>query len=85
VWPDAASREIGVSGTDHVQKLLERIRPFLQADGGDLEVVKVEGQDVSVRLTGACADCPQASITLHFGLETALRATMPDVRVVRVS
>ena len=73
-----------MSPRDPVQSVLDRVRPFLQADGGDLEVVDVDGNDVYVRLTGACAGCPQAGMTLHFGLEAALRTSMPEVRVVRL-
>jgi Fe-S cluster biogenesis protein NfuA len=61
------------------------MRPFIQADGGDIEVVDVDGPDVYVRMMGLCAECPQARITLHFGLEAALRAEMPGARVVRVA
>jgi Fe-S cluster biogenesis protein NfuA len=66
-----------------VDAVLNRVRPFLRADGGDLELVEVHGNTVGLRLSGACADCPQAQLTLHFGIEAALREVMPNVRVVR--
>jgi Fe-S cluster biogenesis protein NfuA len=72
------------SSPDAIQRVLDRVRPFLQADGGDLELVGVEDRDVRLRLTGTCAACPQAQMTLHFGVEAALRDQMPGVRVVRV-
>jgi Fe-S cluster biogenesis protein NfuA len=74
-----------MSSRDRAEAVLTRMRPFIQADGGDIEVVDVEGEDVYVRLMGHCAACPQARMTLHFGLEVALRAEMPGVRVVRVA
>jgi len=67
------------------EAVLDRLRPFLQAEGGNIEVVDVDGQDIYVRMSGNCAACPQAKMTLHFGLEAALRVEMPGVRVVRVS
>lgn len=68
-----------------VQSVINRVRPFLVADGGDLELVDLQGPDVFIRLKGACAACPQAQMTLHFGVESALRHQMPDVRVVRLA
>ena len=67
------------------EAVLARLRPLLQAEGGDIEIVDVEGPDIYVRMSGNCAACPQAKMTLHFGLEAALRTEMPGVRVVRVS
>jgi Fe-S cluster biogenesis protein NfuA len=76
---------MSIARSDHIKTILEQVRPFLRADGGDLELVGLEGDAVHVRLTGACAGCPQAQMTLHFGLESALRSSLPDVRVVQVS
>lgn len=64
-----------------VERTLARVRPFLKADGGDVTVVDVEGDDVAIRLSGACARCPHAALTLHFGIEEALRVRVPHVRV----
>lgn len=58
---------------EQVESVLGRIRPFLQADQGDIELVAIVGNDARVRLTGACANCPAARITLVGGIETALR------------
>lgn len=69
---------------DSVERVLERVRPFLQADGGDLELVSIDGPTVELRLKGACAECPQAPMTLYLGLEAALREEQPDLRVRRV-
>jgi Fe-S cluster biogenesis protein NfuA len=70
---------------ESVQAVLNRIRPFLNADGGDIELISVEGNSAAVRLTGVCAGCPSAHMTLHVGIETALREEMPDFGTLRVA
>ncbi len=65
-----------------VQSVLNRIRPALQADGGDVELVDVQGGVVKVRLTGACGGCPMATITLKNGIEAALKGEIPSVERV---
>jgi Fe-S cluster biogenesis protein NfuA len=67
-----------------VEAVIERIRPFLQADGGDIEVVDVSGQCADVKLTGMCAGCPSAHMTLYLGVETALRDAIPEFDTLRV-
>lgn len=67
-----------------IEYLLERVRPALQADGGDVELVGLDGDTARVRLTGACAGCPSAQITIQMGIETALRQAGPRLRVVAV-
>ena len=67
-----------------VETVIARIRPALHADGGDIELVAVAGSTAFVRLTGACAGCPMAHLTLHLGLETALRRVDPGLRVEAV-
>ena len=62
-----------------VEKVLGKIRPALQADGGDVELVDVEGGVVKVRLTGACVGCPMANITLKNGIEALLKEEIPSV------
>ncbi|HJX16377.1 MAG: NifU family protein [Candidatus Deferrimicrobiaceae bacterium] len=62
-----------------VEKVLGKIRPALQADGGDVELVDVEGGVVKVRLTGACGGCPMANITLKNGIEALLKEEIPSV------
>ncbi|HEX7088397.1 MAG TPA: NifU family protein [Vicinamibacterales bacterium] len=68
-----------------VESILNRVRPFIVADGGDIELVALDGDAVCVRLTGACADCPSSRLTLQYGLENALRSAYPTLRVVRVA
>lgn len=65
-----------------VEKVLGKIRPALQADGGDVELVDVDGGVVKVRLTGACGGCPMASITLKNGIEALLKEEIPAVERV---
>ena len=69
---------------ERVEAVLERIRPFLQADGGDIELVEVSGNSAGVKLTGMCAGCPSAHMTLYLGVETALREEIPDFDTLRL-
>lgn len=57
---------------EDVNKALDKIRPSLQMDGGDVELVDIDGGVVSVRLTGACHGCPMANLTLKMGIEKVL-------------
>jgi len=68
---------------EKVQKVLNKIRPSLQADGGDVELVDV-GDDgvVKVRLQGACAGCPMSQMTLKNGIENLLKKEIPEVKSV---
>ena len=63
---------------ERIQAVLDRVRPFLNADGGDIELVAVEGRSAAVRLTGLCANCPSAHMTLHVGVEAAIREAIPE-------
>ncbi len=65
-----------------VERVLGKIRPALQADGGDVELVDVEGNVVKVRLTGACGGCPMATVTLKNGIEALLKEEIPSVERV---
>jgi Fe-S cluster biogenesis protein NfuA len=67
---------------DQVEAALADIRPALQADGGDVELVDVEDGVVKVRLTGACGSCPMATMTLRFGVEKILKERIPEVKEV---
>jgi len=65
---------------DEVRKALEDVRPMLQADGGDVELVEVtEGGIVRVRLQGACQGCPMAQMTVKNGIEQLLKEKVPGV------
>jgi Fe-S cluster biogenesis protein NfuA len=66
-----------------VEKALETIRPYLKADGGDVELIKVTPEGiVEVKLTGACSDCPMSQMTLRAGVERALIREVPGIRRV---
>lgn len=68
---------------ENVQKVLDLIRPALQADGGDVELVDVTDDGiVSVKLTGACGSCPMSTMTLKMGIERTLRDKVPEVKEV---
>ena len=62
-----------------VQKALNEIRPQIQADGGDVELVAVEKTTVKVRLVGACAGCPMSAMTLKQGVETLIKQRVPEI------
>jgi Fe-S cluster biogenesis protein NfuA len=69
--------------TQKVNVALEQLRPFLHADGGDMELVDVTSDAVvQVRLLGACSDCSMSSMTLKAGLEEALKIAAPEVKSV---
>ena len=65
-----------------VEKVIEQIRPNLQADGGDIELVDVEDGVVKVKLKGACNGCPMSQITLSRGVEQVLKKNVPGVKRV---
>ncbi len=62
-----------------VQKALNEIRPQIQADGGDVELVAVDKKTVKVRLTGACAGCPMSAMTLKQGVEALVKQRVPEI------
>lgn len=67
-----------------VQAALDEVRPFLQADGGDVELVDIDDVEktVKVRLVGACGGCPSAGMTLKAGVETAVKKAAPEIKSV---
>ncbi|MEI7435709.1 MAG: NifU family protein [bacterium] len=65
-----------------IRAKLTELRTMLQADGGDLEVVGIEGKHVKLRLTGACGSCPHATMTIKQGLERVLREQVDEAIVV---
>ncbi|MDH5542180.1 MAG: NifU family protein [Nitrospinota bacterium] len=68
---------------ERVAEVLEKVRPALQADGGDIELVDVQDGIVSVRLMGACGSCPSSTMTLRMGVERALQNEIPEVKAVQ--
>jgi Fe-S cluster biogenesis protein NfuA len=67
---------------EKIKAALDEIRPSLQADGGDVELVGVKDGTVSVKLTGACGGCPMATMTLKKGIERILKQKVPEVKEV---
>jgi Fe-S cluster biogenesis protein NfuA len=67
---------------EKVEAVLAKVRPHLQADGGNVELVDIEGTVVKVRLVGACGSCPMSQMTLKMGVERAIRAEVPEVTEV---
>ena len=67
---------------EKVEEVLDKIRPMLVADGGNVELVDVNDGTVEVRLTGACDGCPMAAMTLQMGIEKILKQEIPEVKEV---
>ena len=68
---------------DQIEKVLDEVRPALQADGGNVELVEVQEDGiVKVRLTGACGSCPMSTMTLKMGIEKTLKEKIPGVKSV---
>jgi Fe-S cluster biogenesis protein NfuA len=67
---------------EKVKLALEKIRPALQADGGDVELVSVKDGIVTVKLKGACGGCPMSQMTLKKGIERVLKEQVPEVKSV---
>jgi len=67
---------------ENIERVLEEIKPYLQADGGDVELVSVEDGVVKVRFLGGCAGCPFRTMTLKTGIERYLKEKLPEVKEV---
>ena len=67
---------------ENVETVLDELRPFLMADGGNVEVVEIDGPIVKVRLQGACGSCPSSTMTLKMGIERKMRESIPEVSEV---
>lgn len=63
---------------DRIETILARVRPMLQADGGDICLIDVVGTRARVRLSGKCAGCPSSPLTLHLGVEMAIKEEIPE-------
>ena len=63
---------------ENVEKVLDELRPYLMSDGGNVELVEVEGPVVKLRLQGACGSCPSSAMTLRMGIERRLREFIPE-------
>ena len=67
---------------EKVEAILAQVRPNLQSDGGDVELVDVNEGVVRLKLTGACAGCPMATMTLRNGIERILKEKLPEIKEV---
>ena len=79
---DTMSSETMALTSENVEKVLDELRPFLMADGGNVEVVEIDGPVVKVRLQGACGSCPSSTMTLKMGIERKMREAIPEVSEV---
>ena len=67
---------------EKIEAVLDRLRPMLMADGGNIELVDVKENEVFVHLVGACGMCPSSTMTLKMGVERALKEAIPEIRRV---
>ncbi|NCR00808.1 MAG: NifU family protein [Microcystis aeruginosa L211-101] len=67
---------------DNVEQVLDEMRPYLMADGGNVELVEIDGPVVKLRLQGACGSCPSSTVTLKMGIERRLREMIPEIAEV---
>ena len=68
--------------TDNVETTLDEMRPYLMADGGNVELVEIDGPIVKLRLQGACGSCPSSAMTLRMGIERRLKEIIPEIAEV---
>lgn len=64
---------------ENVETVLDELRPYLMADGGNVELVEIEGPVVKLRLQGACGSCPSSTMTLRMGIERKLKESIPEI------
>ncbi|AFZ20148.1 NifU family protein [Allocoleopsis franciscana] len=67
---------------ENVETVLDDLRPYLMADGGNVELVELDGPIVRLRLQGACGSCPSSTMTLRMGIERRLREFIPEIAEV---
>ena len=67
---------------ENVETVLDELRPYLMADGGNVELVELDGPVVKLRLQGACGSCPSSTMTLRMGIERRLREMIPEIAEV---
>ncbi|PSB06752.1 NifU family protein [Egbenema bharatensis] len=68
--------------SENVERVLDELRPYLMSDGGNVELVELDGPIVRLRLQGACGSCPSSAMTLKMGIERKLRETIPEIAEV---
>ncbi|MCA2621612.1 MAG: NifU family protein [Microcystis aeruginosa Ma_QC_Ch_20071001_S25] len=67
---------------NNVEQVLDEMRPYLMSDGGNVELVEIDGPVVRLRLQGACGSCPSSTVTLKMGIERRLREMIPEIAEV---
>lgn len=67
---------------ENIETVLDELRPYLMADGGNVELVEIDGPIVRLRLQGACGSCPSSTMTLKMGIERRLREYIPEIAEV---
>jgi len=67
---------------ENIETVLDEMRPYLMADGGNVELVEIDGPIVKLRLQGACGSCPSSTMTLKMGIERRLREMIPEIAEV---
>ncbi|MGB3239839.1 MAG: NifU family protein [Geitlerinemataceae cyanobacterium] len=67
---------------ENVETVLDELRPYLMADGGNVEIAEIDGPIVRLRLQGACGSCPSSTMTLKMGIERRLREYIPEIAEV---
>ena len=65
--------------TDNVETVLDELRPYLMSDGGNVDLVDIDGAIVKLKLQGACGSCPSSAMTLKMGIERRLREKIPEI------
>jgi len=83
----AAPAETGINAkldltADNVELVLDEVRPYLRADGGDVELVEIDGLVVKLKLNGACGSCPSSTVTMRMGIEKRLMEKIPEIMEV---
>lgn len=68
--------------TENVEAVLDEMRPYLMSDGGNVELVEIDGAVVKLKLQGACGSCPSSAMTLRMGIERRLREAIPEMSEV---
>jgi Fe-S cluster biogenesis protein NfuA len=78
----AISEKYELTG-DNVEKVLDEVRPYLISDGGNVELVEIDGLVVKLRLQGACGSCPSSTVTMRMGIERRLMEKIPEIQEVQ--
>ena len=67
---------------EKIEEAIQQLRPFLEADGGDVQLLRINGSVAEVKLLGACKDCNMSSMTLKAGIEEAVKKAVPEITAV---